>query len=63
MRRFKALFRDTWWMWLALILAGCLMGTFFSFVFFVTIPICIFSFVYFGLMRYDEDGNPTGEIG
>ncbi len=61
MKRYRALLVDTWWMWLGMLAAGCLLGYLVSFVFFVTIPICLFSFAYFGLMRYDESGNPTGD--
>lgn len=61
MKRYVALWRETWWLWLAMLGVGCLLGAFVSFVFFVTIPICLFSFAYFGLMRYDDQGNPFGD--
>jgi len=60
MKRYSALLRDTWWMWAILLLFGIVMG-FFSWVFFIAIPICLFSFIYFGLMRYDSDGNLSGD--
>ena len=61
MKRYSALLRDTWWLWIILVVAGIIFGSFVSFVFFVAIPISIFAFVYFGMMRYDDDGNPIGE--
>ena len=44
-----------------MVTGGCILAVTVSPVFFVTIPICLFSFVYFGVMRYDDDGNPTGD--
>ena len=61
MKRYLTLLSETWWMWLGLLVVGCTLGFAVSFVFFVTIPICLFSFIYFGLMRYDENGNPIGD--
>lgn len=61
MKRYSALLKETWWLWVVIVSAGCLAGFLVSFVFFVTIPICLFSFIYFGLMRYDEDGLPKGD--
>lgn len=57
MKRFRGLFRDTWVFWLLLNLGGLIAGRFISPVFFGCIPISIFSFVYFGLLRYDEEGH------
>ena len=61
MKRYQALLKETWWLWIIIIAAGCIAGVVVSPVFFITLPICLFSFVYFGLMRYDADGNPTGD--
>jgi hypothetical protein len=41
-----------------LITIGTLLGSLVHFIFYVTYPISLFSFAYFGLMRYDEEGNP-----
>ena len=60
MNRYKALIRDTWWMWLFLLAFGVILG-FFHPIFFIAIPICFFAFIYFGLMRYDDAGNPIGD--
>ncbi len=57
MLRFLGLLRDTWWLWIVLFTMGTGMTLFMSWIFVVTFPICLFSFVYFGLMRYDELGN------
>ncbi len=62
MKRFQALLKETWWLWTGILVVGCTLGVLVSFVFFVTIPICLFSFIYFGLMRFDEEGNPTGDV-
>ena len=61
MKRYAALIKETWWLWLGMILAGCIAGFTVSFVFFVTLPICFFAFIYFGLMRYDDQGRPIGD--
>ncbi len=58
MQRFGGLIRDTWWMWSIILVAGTLLAVFVHFIFAVTFPISLFSFIYFGLMRYDEEGNP-----
>ena len=57
MKRFLGLWRDTWLMWIVLLTGGVLAGAFIKAVFFFTIPISMFSFFYFGWMRYDEDGS------
>ncbi|MEM9410063.1 MAG: hypothetical protein AAGA30_03050 [Planctomycetota bacterium] len=62
MKRFAALWKDTWWLWLLMVGGGCAAGLFLHFIFFVSFPICFFAFIYFGLMRYDQDGNPTGDM-
>lgn len=57
MKRYNALMRDTWWAWLIILAFGIIFGFVASPIFFSAIPICIFTFFYFGMMRYDEDGN------
>jgi hypothetical protein len=57
MKRIQGLLRDTWWLWLGLVLLGTLLARLVSPVFVVTYPICLFAMVYFGLMRYDDEGN------
>lgn len=60
MQRFRSLIADTWWLWLIFILAGTILTTLLSKVFLLTIPICIFTFLWFAYVRYDEDGNFKG---
>lgn len=58
MKRFAAIIRETWWVWLILVGGGIVAGSLLSPIFFMAIPISIFSFIYFAVMRYDDDGNP-----
>jgi hypothetical protein len=51
MKRYAVLFNDTWYFWLVLNIAGLLAAKFVSGVFLSCIPISIFAFLYFGLMR------------
>jgi len=48
--------RDSWWAWVTILLFG-VFGGLYHFIFYSAIPIAIFAFFYFGLMRYDEEGN------
>lgn len=57
MKQFTGMLRDTWILWVVLLLFGILGGLFIKSVFFGTIPITIFTFIYFSFMRYDEEGN------
>ena len=57
MKRFKSIMRDTWWVWLILVGGGTIAGMLVSRIFFSAIPISIFAFFYFALIRYDADGN------
>ena len=59
MGRFKALMRETWWLWILFLVGGTIMS-FVSTVFVVTFPICIFTFFWFAYIRYDEDGTFKG---
>ena len=49
--------RDTWWAWLTILAFGIIGGALLSKIFLSAIPIGVFSFFYFGLVRYDEDGE------
>lgn len=52
-----ACLRETWKLWLVFF-GFCAGATFFlDRVFVVTFPICMFTFVYFAMMRYDDNGN------
>lgn len=59
--RYKGLIRDTWWLWLIFLVAAILLTSLVSLLFFVTFPILIFAVVYYGAVRYDDDGNAVGE--
>lgn len=59
MLRYKALIKETWWLW-ALFLVGGSVMTWLSLVFLLTFPICIIIFLWFGFVRYDEEGNFRG---
>ena len=60
MKRYKGLLRDTWWVWLIFVAGGGIAG-FFLPIAFSAIPISAFAFIYFGLMRYDKEGNLISE--
>lgn len=60
MKRYKGLLRDTWPVWLIFIVGGCIGGIFLP-IALSAIPISVFAFIYFGLMRYDSEGNLISE--
>jgi hypothetical protein len=57
MKRFSGLLSDTWWFWLVFAGVAAILVWRVSFVFLSSIPIGLFAFLYFGLIRYDEQGN------
>jgi hypothetical protein len=59
MQRFKALMKETWWLWTLFVVGGTLMS-WVSLVFLLTFPVCIFVFFWFAFVRYDDDGNFRG---
>ena len=63
MKRYISLLKDTWWLWIVIFGAGISAGVFGHFSFFSAVPIGIFTFFYFGLMRYDKEGNPVEGFG
>jgi hypothetical protein len=63
MKRYRALFRDTWWLWLIIFGGGLLAGSLIHFSFLSALPIGVFTFFYFGLMRYDNEGNQVEGFG
>ncbi len=58
MKRYIGLVRDTWWLWIVMFGGGLIAG-YFQPIFFTSIPIILFAFLYFGLMRYDAEGELT----
>ena len=61
MNRLKGLWRDTWWLWSLFFTTGFVLTFFANPLFAITIPVLIVSFIYYGMMRYDDDGNQIGE--
>lgn len=57
MKRFSSLLADTWWVWIVIFVFGVTLGIVLHPLFYSSIPIGMFSFLYFGIMRYDEEGN------
>ncbi len=57
MNQIRALLRTTWWLWL--IFFGLSIGLYIYVdgAFIVTIPICVFTLLYFAFVRFDEDGE------
>ena len=61
MNALSGLWRDTWWLWCAFAIGGIFMAIFVHPIFLVIFPMSIVSFIYFGLLRYDKDGNIKSE--
>jgi hypothetical protein len=59
MQRYRALLKETWWLWLILLVGGTGMS-YVSKIFLLTFPICLIVFFWFAYVRYDEDGNFIG---
>ncbi len=59
MQRYKALIKETWWLWMIFLIGGTAMS-YLSLIFLLTFPICIIIFFWFAFVRYDEDGNFKG---
>lgn len=59
MKRFRGLIRDTWWLWILLFGSGITAAIVVHPIFLTSIAIILFSFIYFGIMRYDANGNPV----
>jgi hypothetical protein len=60
MKRFKHLLRDTWWLWLIFAAIAFVMIMYVNLVFLIMIPILVCVFVYFALVRYNDDGDFLG---
>jgi hypothetical protein len=56
-KRYQGLMRDTWWAWVTILAFGIVGGILVSNIFYSAVPIAVFAFFYFGMMRYDENGN------
>ncbi len=60
MKRFYALFKQTWWLWTIYLILNIGLIFFVSPVFWAVLPMIVVIFIYFALVRYDEEGNFTG---
>ena len=63
MKRYKALLKETWWLWGIIFAGGILAGALGHPSFYSAIPIGLVVFFYFGLMRYDKHGNAVEGFG
>ncbi len=61
MNRLKGLFRDTWWLWLLFFGTGTVLSIFANVLFVVTLPILFVAFIYYAMLRYDDEGNQVGD--
>lgn len=60
MKRFYALFKQTWWLWTIYLILNVTLIFFISPVFLAVLPLILVIFIYFALVRYDDEGNFTG---
>ena len=60
MKRFYALFKQTWWLWTIYLTLNIGLIFFVSPVFLAVLPMIVVVFIYFELVRYDDEGNFTG---
>jgi uncharacterized membrane protein len=60
MKRFYALFKQTWWLWTIYLIVNIGLICFVSPVFWDVLPMIVVIFIYFALVRYDDEGNFTG---
>jgi uncharacterized membrane protein len=60
MKRFYALFKQTWWLWTIYLTLNIGLNFFVSPVFLAVLPMIVVVFIYFALVRYDDEGNFTG---
>ncbi|GAB5402791.1 MAG: hypothetical protein Aurels2KO_10220 [Aureliella sp.] len=59
MNRFRALLKETWWLWALFSVAGVALSLF-SPVFLTMFPICIFVFFWFAYIRFGDNGEFKG---
>lgn len=57
MKRYLALLKNTWWLWIVFFGTGIGGMMFVDGAFFAMIPISVFTFFYFAHVRYDDDGT------
>lgn len=57
MGQLKGLWRDTWWLWIAFLIATVLLSFSVTFLFSLGILFLPISFCYFAYGRYDKEGK------
>jgi hypothetical protein len=60
MKRFSAILKETWRLWLVFVVATLLASIFLTPIMLCILPMLLVVFFYFALVRYDEDGNFIG---
>ena len=60
MKRFYALFKQTWWLWTIYLILNIGLIIFVSPVFWAVLPMIVVIFIYFAWVRYDDEGNFMG---
>ncbi len=60
MDRYRALLKETWWLWIVLTVFGLAMSLLISNVFLLTLPISLITFLWFGFVRFDGNGDFKG---
>lgn len=60
MKRYKSFLKQTWYIWLTFIVVTTLLIMYVSPVFFAVIPMMLVIFIYFALVRYNDDGDFIG---
>ncbi|TWT39446.1 hypothetical protein [Blastopirellula retiformator] len=61
MKRYYSLWKSTWWLWMLIIGGAFYLSTLSNVLMCVSLvylPICVVIFLWFGLVRYDDQGNP-----
>lgn len=60
MKRYYSLWKSTWWLWTVIFGGSLYLSTLNDIMFCVSLvylPICLVAFLWFGLVRFDEQGN------
>ena len=63
MKRYTALWRDTWWLWTAFMVLTIVFAFVVGIFFLLLVPCLPIPFVYFAFNRYDKDGNEKADLG
>lgn len=60
MKRYKKFLKQTWYIWLTFIIVTTLLIMYVSPIFVAVIPMMLVIFIYFALVRYNDDGDFIG---